>query len=70
MNNKAAFGKEKAITLYFEGGINHCLLSFRAQLGQFIGIAPCICTVGHAEWETELELRQDLSAEEMFLNQS
>lgn len=70
MNNETTLGEEEAIGLGLEGRVDHLLLLLLGELRQFVHILPLVCGFWNAEGEVEFELRQDLSAEEMLLDQS
>lgn len=70
MDNETPLGEEEAIGLCLEGRVDHLLLLLLGEFGQFVYILPLVCGFWHAEGEVEFELRQDLSAEEMLLDQS
>ena len=69
MDDEATLSEEEAIRLHLVRRINHCLLSLLTELRQLIRVAPCISALRHAEGEVKFELRQDLSAEKVFLDQ-
>ena len=69
MDNELALGEEEGVGLGLEGRVNHFLLLLLAEHGQLVHVLPVVGRVRHAEGEVEFELRQDLSAEEVLLNQ-
>ena len=70
MHNETPLSEEETIRLCLEGRVDHLLLLLRAELWQLVYILPLVCRFWHAKGEVEFELRQDLSAEEMLLDQS
>ena len=70
MDNEPALGEEEAIGLCLEGRINHFLLLLLTEFWQLVHVLPLVCGFRNAEGEIEFELRQDLSTEEMLLDQS
>ena len=70
MNNETTLGEEEAVGLCLEGCVDHLLLLLLGEFRQFVYILPLVCGFWNAEGEVEFELRQDLSAEEMLLDQS
>ena len=49
--------------------IHHLLLLFLAELRKVVNVLPLVCTIGHTEREVKFELGEDLTAEEVFLDQ-